>query len=203
VVLLHALGESAADWEPVAARLAESYHLLAFDLRGHGSSEWHGDYSSRVMSEDVVDAIERLGLGPVILVGHSLGGIVAMLVALARPDLVRRLVIEDVVPPYDRDRPAPERPEGVELPFDWPVVPAIVVEAGRRDAAFWDDLGRLEAPTLLIYGGDDSHIPQTHVAEAAARIPDSTLVTIPAGHYVHAARPEEFTEAVLRWLSGA
>ena len=70
----------------------------------------------------------------------------------------------------------------------------------RSDA--WAGLRTITAPTLLVGGGPDSHIPQDKLAETAALIPRCDLVTIPAGHDVHTARPEEFGDAVLSWLAG-
>ena len=59
---------------------------------------------------------------------------------------------------------------------------------------------RVVAPDLRGHGGPDSHIPQDKLAAVAARIPACDLVTIPAGHHVHSARPAEFATAVLTWL---
>jgi 3-oxoadipate enol-lactonase len=89
------------------------------------------------MRDDVEAAIDKLGLTEVTLVGHSMGGAVALLVAMGRPDLVGRLIVEDVSPPYPRDRAIPERPEGA-LDFDWAVVPAIVTQVNAGDQAAWD-----------------------------------------------------------------
>jgi pimeloyl-ACP methyl ester carboxylesterase len=201
MVLLHALGERGADWAPVAARFAERFRVFAFDLRGHGDSDWPGEYSFQLMRDDVLAALDELGLSGVTLAGHSMGGAVAYLVAMARPDLVSRLIVEDVSPPYRRERALPARPDGA-LEFDWPVVPAIVGQVNAGDQTAWDGLARITAPVLLIGGGQDSHIDQDKIAAAAALIPRCELVTIPAGHLVHAARPDEFAAAVLTWLHG-
>jgi pimeloyl-ACP methyl ester carboxylesterase len=112
---------------------------------------------------------------------------------------VDRLVIEDAAPPYPRQREVPARPDG-KLDFDWGVVPAIIAQVNAGDAEAWDGLSKITAPTLVIGGGPASHIAQDKLAEAAARIPRCTLVTIPAGHNVHAERPDEFASAVLGWL---
>ena len=199
MVLLHALGERGRDWAPVAGRFAGRFRVFALDLRGHGDSDWPGTYSFQAMRDDVVDALDQLGLGAVTLVGHSMGGGVAYLVAMQRPDLVGRLIVEDVSPPFPRDRAIPDRPAG-PLDFDWAVVPAIVGQVNRGDPAAWDGLAAITAPTLLIGGGPASHIPQGKLAAAAARIPRCDLVTIPAGHLVHAERPAEFASVVLDWL---
>ncbi len=201
MVLLHALGERGADWAPVAGRFAERFRVFALDLRGHGDSDWPEVYSFALMRDDVVAALDELGLAGVTLLGHSMGGAVAYLVAMARADLVGRLIVEDVSPPYRRDRAIPDRPDGPP-DFDWPVVPAIVGQVNAGDPAAWDGLAEITVPTLLIAGGPASHIDQDMLAAAAASMPDSTLVTIPAGHLVHAARPGEFVTAVFTWLDG-
>lgn len=129
-----------------------------------------------------------------------MGGVVAYLVAMRRPGRVGRLVVEDVPPPFPREGAIPDRPAR-SLDFDWAVVPAIIAQVNAGDQAAWDGLGAIIAPTLLIGGGPQSHIPQDKLEEVAALIPCCDLVTIPAGHPVHEARPTEFAGAVLGWLS--
>ena len=199
MLLLHALGERGSDWAPVTAAFTRHYQLITPDLRGHGSSEWPGRYSFRLMKDDIVAFMDALDLPPITLVAHSMGAAVAYLIAASRPDRIEYLVTEDAPPLYERSRPVPERPEG-ELPFDWAVVPAIVGEVNAGDQAMWDGLSEITAPTLLIGGGSRSYISQEKLAEAAALIPDSKLVTIEAGHNVHRKRPEEFIEAIFDWL---
>jgi len=173
--------------------------VFAVDLRGHGGSGRPGNYSFELMRDDVVAVLEALDLHNVILVGHSMGGVVAYLVALAQPRRLARLVIEDAPPPYPRRRALPERPPG-ELPFDWAVVPAIAGQVNDPSRRWWTRLPEITVPTLLIGGGDGSHIPQELLAEAAELIPDSTLVTVKAGHNVHADAPDQFLNTVTSWL---
>jgi pimeloyl-ACP methyl ester carboxylesterase len=200
MVLLHALGERRSSWAPVIQPFAERFRVFALDLRGHGESPWPGTYSYRLMRDDVVAALDEQGLDQVTLVGHSLGGVVALLVAMDHPQRVGRLVVEDVTPPFPRDRPVPERP-GHELDFDWDVVPAIVGETNGGDPQAWEGLSAITAPTLLVGGGPESHVPQERIVEAAELVPKAEVVTIPAGHMVHNERPAEFADAVLTWLS--
>lgn len=212
LVLLHALGETSAAWDEIAPALGLQYRLIAFDLRGHGDSDWPGEYSFELMRDDVLDALDRLGLEQVSIIGHSLGGTVASLVAEARPGLVRQLVLEDTVPPKPpapgpagaeeqagRPRAMP-KPPPEKLPVDWPLVVAIGGQLKDPDPAWWAGLLSITARTLIIAGGEDSHVPQDLMAEAAQLIPGATLVSIPAGHRVHASRPAEFTAAVLGFL---
>jgi pimeloyl-ACP methyl ester carboxylesterase len=118
---------------------------------------------------------------------------------MQQPDRVERLIVEDVPPPFPRERAIPERPAG-SLEFDWAVVPAIIGQVNQGDQEAWDGLRVITAPTLLIGGGPQSHIPQDKLAAVAARIPACTLVTIPVGHNVHEACPEEFASVVFTWL---
>jgi pimeloyl-ACP methyl ester carboxylesterase len=200
LVLLHALGEGRSDWAPVVGRFAERFRVVAVDLRGHGDSDWPGTYSFQFMADDVLRLLDHLGLSHVTLLGHSMGGCVAYLIAEQSPGRVEFLIVEDAPPPFVRERPLPERPEG-ELDFDWAVVPAIVGEVSRGNPTMWDRLSSITAPTLLVGGGPDSHIPQEKLQEVADRISDCSLVTIPVGHLVHAARPTDFTDAALDWFT--
>jgi 3-oxoadipate enol-lactonase len=199
IVLLHALGDRASDWAPVTPAFAGRYRVYAPDLRGHGDTGWPGDYSFQLMRDDVTGLLDHLGLRKVILVGHSMGAVVAYLVAIARPDLVTRLIIEDAPPPFPRDRPVPGEPAG-PVGFDWPVVPAIIGQVNQGDPQTWELLKTITAPTLIIGGGPESHIPQDQLEAAASRIPACELITIPAGHNIHATSPSEFKSAVLTWL---
>jgi 3-oxoadipate enol-lactonase len=199
MVLLHALGEQAASWDEVAARFATRFRVVALDLRGHGASTWAGAYSFALMRDDVLGVLEALDLHDVVLVGHSMGGTVAYLVAQAQPDRIARLVVEDAPPPFSRERPVPARPAG-ELPFDWDVVPAIVEEVNDPSMRWWKQLPDITARTLLVGGGPTSHIPQDLLVDVSRAEPDCSIVTIPAGHDVHESEPDLFAETVLNWL---
>ncbi|MFF9331348.1 alpha/beta fold hydrolase [Streptomyces albogriseolus] len=199
LVLLHALGEAASDWDVVVPALARSRRVYALDLRGHGRSDWPGDYSLELMRGDVLRFLDAMGLGAVDLIGHSMGGIVAYLLAQHRPERVRRLVLEDVPLPRPRETVTPTRPDGV-LTFDWEMVLSVRKQIDTPDPQWLDRLGRITADTLVLAGGPRSHVPQDGVAELARRIPGGRLVTIPVGHLIHDAAPEAFTETVAKFL---
>lgn len=99
VVLLHGLGASSYSWRLVIRRLAKHRRVIALDLRGHGRSEKPFDqhYEHRAQAELVRDAIRKLRLRKVTLVGHSYGGAVALVAALQanarRERQIRRLVV--------------------------------------------------------------------------------------------------------------
>lgn len=201
VVLLHALGEDRGDWCTVVDALVATHRAYVVDLRGHGQSPHPGSYSLQLMCEDVLLLLGALELESVALIGHSLGGLVACLVAATAPARVHTLVVEDVpvlvpsVPP--RDAP-PRPPEPVS--FDWRVVEAVTRERNHPDPTWADRTRGITARTLVIAGGPTSHIPQDGVAQLAELIPGAQLVTIDAGHLVHETRPDDFIAVVTGFL---
>lgn len=199
VVLLPATGETAEDWDVVAMSLHSSRTVHAVNLRGHGSSDWPGHYSIQAMADDVTGLLRRLGDRPVDLVGHSLGGLVACRLASANPELVHRLVLEDVGVPHPRPATVPPRPPGA-LSFDWRVVAQVRPEIDDPDPGWGDVVAGISAPTLVIAGGPSSPVPQDDVAELVSILPDGRLVTVDAGHLVHARQPDEFTRHLVTFL---
>lgn len=106
MLLLHGLAGYAEEWEPSARLLLNDYRVFALDQRGHGDSERRpADVSRAAFAKDCAAAIERLGLGPVTLVGQSMGANTAMLTAAAYPEQVRSLVMIEGSPagPHDSD----------------------------------------------------------------------------------------------------
>ncbi|MDN0199088.1 alpha/beta hydrolase [Streptomyces sp. S.PNR 29] len=213
VLLLHCRGADGGDWTTIAARLAAGARprrVYAPDLRGHGHSDWPGAdpgatadvYAYETMCDDIHAFLAALGADRVDVVGHSLGGAVAYLLAQRHPGVVRRLVLEDVPAPIPLDPPRPpaERPDG-ELSFDWAMVRATDEQRNAPSRAWWEGMRRIAMPTLLIGGGAGSLIPQDQIATLAGLIPDARLVTVEAGHLVHETRPEEFLAVVEPFLA--
>ena len=152
-----------------------------------------------LMARDVSGLLGLLGIPEVDLVGHSLGGLVACLVAAAPAAPVRRLVLEDVGLPHPRPRATPPRPEG-SLSFDWAVVEQVRPEIDDPDPRWRQIMADIRAPTLIVAGGEGSFVPQHHLQELADTLPQGSLVTITAGHLIHADRPDEFVAEVRTFL---
>ena len=203
VLLVHATGDTSADWGEVATGLAHDRLVVAVDLRGHGASPWPGSYALTELADDLVVVAAGLAAEhgrPVDVVAHSLGGLVACLLASRRPDLVRRLVLEDVPVPHPREPHPPARPDG-ELAFDWEAVLQVRAQIDRPDPRWPQVVAAVTAPTLVVWGGPSSPMPPEHVTEMAETVADGRLVRIDAGHLVHARRPEAFAAAVRGFLA--
>ncbi|MFD9220696.1 alpha/beta fold hydrolase [Streptomyces sp. NPDC060064] len=199
LVLLHALGKDSTDWDTVTPAFARDWRVHALNLRGHGRSDWPGAYSLELMRDDVLGSLDALGLATVDLIGHSMGGIVAYLLAQEHPQRVDRLVLEDVPLPRPRERTSLTRPEG-ELNFDWEMVVAVKAQIDTPDPAWLGWLDEVTAETLVVAGGPQSHVAQDGVAELASRIPRGRLSVVPVGHLIHEADPQAFVDLTLPFL---
>lgn len=101
LLILHGLLGSSRNWQTAGRDLSARFHVLAADLRNHGSSPHAGEMSFDAMAADVLAWLDRQHLDRVSLLGHSLGGKVAMLIACRFPGRVERLIVVDIAPkPY-------------------------------------------------------------------------------------------------------
>jgi pimeloyl-ACP methyl ester carboxylesterase len=156
------------------------------------------------MADDVLAFLDTHGLETVDLVGHSMGGAVAQLVAMHAPARVDRLVIEDAPPPplapvEAYPPPPPDPPEPVD--FDWAALEPIIRQVRTPDPAWWAGLPTITATTLWLAGGPTSHVDQPRITTAANHMKTATVIEIPAGHHIHRESPTEFANAVLPFLT--
>jgi pimeloyl-ACP methyl ester carboxylesterase len=99
LVLLHGIRLHARCWDHFAQAMGERRRVLALDARGHGESDWApGEYHLHDFYEDLVAVLNGRGIDGATLIGHSLGGRVALLFAHLHPERVRRLVLVDIAP---------------------------------------------------------------------------------------------------------
>ena len=114
LLLVHGGRDHARNWDWVAQELRRDYHVVAPDLRGHGDSQWAigGSYAMVDYTLDVAQLLNALQIFPVTIIGHSLGGSIALQYAGTYAERVRKVVaIEGLGPPPEllRERPAHER----------------------------------------------------------------------------------------------
>jgi pimeloyl-ACP methyl ester carboxylesterase len=94
LVLIHGMAGSSESWQPVFSRLARRYRVIAPDLLGHGlSAKPRTDYSLGAFAAGLRDLLDELGINAATLVGHSLGGGVAMQFIYQHPEYCQRLIL--------------------------------------------------------------------------------------------------------------
>ena len=98
IFLLHGLLGSASNWKPVATELAKDNRVITPDLRNHGASPHAPVMGYSDMAGDIFELMDQLGLASVVLIGHSMGGKVAMQAALQEPQRVQSLAVLDIAP---------------------------------------------------------------------------------------------------------
>ncbi|MCC7320741.1 MAG: alpha/beta fold hydrolase [Rubellimicrobium sp.] len=98
LLIAHGLFGSARNWGAIARALSDRGEVVAADLRNHGESGWTTRHDYPGMADDLAQVIEGALGGRADVMGHSMGGKAAMVLALSRPDLVRRLIVADIAP---------------------------------------------------------------------------------------------------------
>jgi pimeloyl-ACP methyl ester carboxylesterase len=206
VVMIHGLGGSWTWWRNNIDVLAQHHQVYALEL---GRRERWLDSRGRVRPAEAADVLagwlDRMDLARVHLIGHSMGGQMSIRLAATYPERVNRLVLVDATGlPFGAGllsltrraiMPAPERTREFRrmvLVSNWRTNPFVVFQTARDMVR--DDvsplLPRIQAPTLIIWGGRDPMVPVANAYALQAGIPDARLLVIPhAGHnpmYYHA-----------------
>lgn len=104
IVLIHGLFGSYENLGVIARSLTELYKVVNLDMRNHGRSFWHDSMSYPQMAEDLKETLDYLGLETVVVLGHSMGGKVAMEFALRYPERVSKLILADISPVQNKAR---------------------------------------------------------------------------------------------------
>jgi pimeloyl-ACP methyl ester carboxylesterase len=226
VVLIHGAGESRLHWPGSLRRLVNAT-VYTLDLPGHGRSGGQGCDTIEGYAAAVADFLQAAGIKRAVIAGHSMGGAIAMCLALDFADLAGGLVL---VATGARLRVAPAILEGIRSNFEQSVelitgyawserAPARMVARGREglldtgpevlagDFTACDRfdvmgrLGEIRVPTLVVAGSDDRLTPPRYALFLAGHIPDASLVVIEgAGHMVMLERSDEVTKAVREFL---
>ncbi|WP_308431002.1 alpha/beta fold hydrolase [Streptomyces nojiriensis] len=220
-------GEGAGAFERLARELGPAWRVIALDQRGHGRSDRAADYTRDGYVADAAALLEHLGLGPAVVLGHSLGGVNAYQLAARRPDLVRAVVVEDIGAVVGGDlsfvREWPRRAatragflagvgsaaphlEGSlqEYPDGWGTAFEVedMAESQRGlNGDHWGDWLGVRKPTLLVRGDRSGVLSAEHAREMTVRRAGVRLVELPAGHAVRVGDPEGYFAAVRGFLA--
>ena len=98
LVILHGLFGSGRNWQSHARQLARHFQVFSVDLRNHGESFHANEMNYPAMAQDVAQLLHRLELSDCYMLGHSMGGKVAMMLAQQNPALVKRMIVADIAP---------------------------------------------------------------------------------------------------------
>jgi len=217
LLLLHGALTDASEFSATAPALALRFRVLTPERRGHGhTADVDGPISYDIMARDTVAFIEKLDLGPAHLVGHSDGANVALLVTLARPDLVDRLVLISGNFHHDGLLPALDIEElgsneffldayGEVSPDGREHFPAVVAKIARMIASeptlTTADLGRVSARTLVMAGDDDA-IEAEHTLALYRGIPHAELAVVPGtSHALILEKPGLCNQMIIDFLT--
>ncbi|WUT15992.1 alpha/beta hydrolase [Streptomyces virginiae] len=228
VVALHGHYNEAAVFAPLAAALSPGRRVLALDQRGHGESDRAASYGRDDYAEDLAAFHDHLGLGPLPVLGHSLGGVNAYQFAARHPERVAALVVEDIGAVVDIDTAFTHRLPGPQ-PTRESLAQALGAAAPYLECSFrlrhhgwgfsfdaddtlasqqaltgdhWADWTALTCPTLLVHGTHSDEITPDHAREMQARHPGLVhRVELATGHVVHHDAPDDFANAVRAFLA--
>jgi pimeloyl-ACP methyl ester carboxylesterase len=194
VVLLHPGGADARAWGPNLDALAARFHVFTPECRAHGRTpDVDGPLTYELMAGDTIAFLEAVVGGPAHLVGCSAGSIVGLTVAVARPDLVRRLAmvsgvhhrdgwIPEVIDPDAEPHPALRQgyeelsPDGGD---HYPVVHAKLERLNYDEPTLTDrELAGVASRTLVMVA-DDDEVTLEHAIATYRAIPDAELAVVP------------------------
>jgi len=96
--MIHGLLGMSDSFIPAAKKLSEKYKVILPDLRNHGNSPHSEDFNMEVLAKDIIDLYHTLNYDSAVLIGHSLGGRVAISASLKYPELFSSLIVEDIAP---------------------------------------------------------------------------------------------------------
>ena len=212
-------------WAKLRPSLAERYHVVHVEQRGHGRTDNPGGgaaYTRATLAADVTALIEQLGLGPAHVAGWSEGGLVALELALAHAPAVRSVVgigawytpdaktaaMVQILAPERLEREEPARVAFLTSQHDAHRTPGYWrdllgwVTAGLAEARTAADLQRIAVPTLWIAGEDDPWFELDQLLAMKRHIPGAELLLVNhAGHFVQMSHPHLVGPAIADFLT--
>jgi pimeloyl-ACP methyl ester carboxylesterase len=218
LVLMHGGLTDSRFLEPNLGPLAGRFHVYTPDRRGHGRSpDVEGPITYQLMADDTIAFLEQVVGGPAHLVGHSDGAVVAMLVAMQRPELVRRLVMisggfdksGEAAPDMEFDSDEVVQflgPAYGEVSPDgeahFPVLAGKVGEMARNEPHVDPaELARITARSLVMYADDDV-MTLAHAVALFDALPDAELAVVPGtSHFLTQEKPHLVNALLLDFLT--
>ena len=194
VVMLHGGLSQTSHWDSqVLPAIEDDFHPFAYDRTAHGfSGDREGSLHFDYQTNEAISYLENIVKGPAHLIGYSDGGIIALMVALRRPELVKSIITLGANFHHNGTLPLPDF-DGLVSPEDQeeyertsPDAPHTLVEKITRMMKIWrsepnltsSDLAKIQCP-VLVMAGDDDVIAHSHTIELFENIPLGQLAIIP------------------------
>lgn len=233
LVFIHGWTANRHRWDHQMTHFAERRRVIRLDLRGHGDSTGAGVRTVAELAKDVVALLDHLEVRRAVLVGHSMGGMIAQTITLDHPERVERLVLVGSISrmTYSRGRGllmgastlvpfklfvatnikrafAPGHPRDevrayIKSSGDTPRGVVMTLYGAMRAFDVLDRVGEIRVPTLLIHGIHDIQLPVAQMLRMAKAYPDAVVRIIDAGHELPVEKPAELTTALDRFVTPA
>lgn len=240
LIILHGLFGQCDNWNTLAKQFAENgFEVFVVDLRNHGLSPHSDVWNYHVMSDDVLELINDNELNNVILLGHSMGGKVAMQFAVDHSQFLDKLIVVDIAPKYypmhhqnvlkalqkvdfstvkNRKEVEEILSEYIsdfgtrqfllkniywktETELAWRFNLKIIIEQIENVGEAQESNVACDIPTLFIRGENSNYILDEDIKAIQSVFPLSDIATVlGAGHWVHAEKPKDFFDRVMRFL---
>jgi len=223
LLLIHGAGGTHLHWP---AQVRRGLEAVALDLPGHGASQGPGRESVVEYAADVAAFMEALALSPAAVAGHSLGGAIALQLALEYPALVEKLAlvgtgarlrVSDAI--LDGIQQDPEKTAQIIADWSWSAqssaeartqmaqhlleTPVAVTHGDFVACNAFDvreRLSELNVPTLVLYGTEDKMIPDRYNAPLREDIPGAKAITVTGGHMFPLEQPDTVAALMQEWL---
>ena len=193
IVFVHGMGTSAATWDRCTELLDDRFTTMAVDLLGHGESPVLDDPDEYLRDRALVDLDDVLADlrsefdDSAVLVGHSLGGYLALAHAATRPGAVRAIVVLNTGPGFrDPDKRAAWNDMSRRNAHRFGVPEQVTAMNLQHDSVVMDRLAEMATPTLVLAGGDDRPEYTGSGQYLERKMPDARLVVVEGGgHSMH------------------
>ncbi|MFF8730971.1 alpha/beta fold hydrolase [Streptomyces sp. NPDC015171] len=231
VVFVHGWTADRHRWDHQLAHFSAARRVIRLDLRGHGQSTGAGVRTIAELARDVLALLDHLGVERCVLVGHSMGGMVAQTIALDHPARVERMVLVGTIGrmTYSRGRgmlmaastlvpfrlfvaanirrafapgyPREEIRAHVRASAATPREVVMTLYGAMRAFDVLDRAGEISVPTLIVHGYHDVQLPLRQMLRMAKACPDAVVRVLNAGHELPLERPAELTGALDAFLA--